>query len=523
MKKISNASAPRVGRKQWIVIAAILIVGAIAAAFILMSPVRSSGEGDGHGHSEAGGHGDEHGHSEEGGEHADHEGEEKAAKGPNGGDQLTDGDQAAEVLLSEAEGEPRLAVWLSRAGQAVAGQAATLTLKLVRPDGSEQEMPLRAQADGRYVSAEAIPEPHVFEATLIALVGGEPFLFTFSRDEGKVAMSDAQVRAAGVSLATAEPAPIRSGLQLPGEIRFNADRTAHVVPRVAGVVERVAADLGQQVRKGQVLAVLSSVAVSEMRAELQTAEKRRALAETTYQRERSLWEQKISPEQDVLQARQAFDEAAIAVANARQKLATLGAATGGTLGQIELRAPFDGMVVEKHIALGEAVREDSNVFTISDLSSVWAEFNVAARDLPQVRVGERVNVRATSFDAQASGKVTYVGALVGEQTRTAPGRVALANPQLAWRPGLFVNVELIAQEAAAPVTVPADALQSIEDQPVVFLRVPGGFVPLPVKPGRSDGKRVEILGGLQAGASVAAAGSFIVKSEQGKGSATHTH
>ena len=343
-------------------------------------------------------------------------------------------------------------------------------------------------------------------------------------DEGKVAMTDEQVKEANIALATATPGVIRSALQFPGEIKFNEDRTAHVVPRVGGVVDSVNANLGQQVKKGDLLAVVSSTTVSEIRAELQGAQRRRQLAKTTYEREKTLWEEKISPEQDVLQARQALREAEIATANASQKLLALGATTSSSsLGRFELRAPFDGIVVEKHISLGESVKEDANVFTISDLSTVWAEMNVAARDLPQVRVGEKAVVRASAFDAAANGTVSYVGSLIGEQTRTARARVVLPNPQGAWRPGLFVNVELTADEANAPVTISSDALQTLEDKPVVFLKVPGGFVPRRVELGRTDGNRVEIKSGLEPGATYAAEGSFVVKSEQGKSSATHTH
>ena len=86
-----------------------------------------------------------------------------------------------------------------------------------------------------------------------------------------------------------------------------------------------------------------------------------------------------------------------------------------------------------------------------------------------------------------------------------------------------MTVEVLADEKTSPVTVEASALQTMDDQPVVFLKVPGGFAPQPVQTGRSDGKRVEILKGLKPGATVAAAGSFVIKSEQGKSSATHTH
>jgi membrane fusion protein, heavy metal efflux system len=219
-------------------------------------------------------------------------------------------------------------------------------------------------------------------------------------------------------------------------------------------------------------------------------------------------------------------EAEIAVANASQKLKTLGAsASANALGAVELRAPFDAMVVEKHIAIGEAVREDTNVFTLSDLSTVWAEMSVGAGDLPRVLVGERVRVKASTADVVAEGKIAFVGSLIGAQTRTAPARVELSNPKGAWRPGLFVTVEVLTNdnETASPVTVDSAALQTVEDKTSVFVRVDGGFQTRPVRVGRSDGQRVEILDGMKAGEWYAANGSFIVKSEQGKGSATHAH
>ncbi|WP_236582129.1 efflux RND transporter periplasmic adaptor subunit [Hydrogenophaga sp. BPS33] len=345
-------------------------------------------------------------------------------------------------------------------------------------------------------------------------------------DEEKVALTDEQVKAAGIVIKESGAAVIRTTLQLPGEIRFNEDRTAHIVPRAAGVVESVSANLGQKVSRGQVLAVISSSAVSEVRSELQAATKRRELAQTTYERENTLWQQKISPEQDVLQARQALREAEIAVANATQKLRTLGASAGsGALGRVELRAPFDAMVVEKHIAIGEAVREDANVFTLSDLSTVWAEMSVGASDLAKVRVGERVRVKADAADVVADGKIAFVGSLIGAQTRTAPARVELSNPQGAWRPGLFVTVEVLTNDndKASAVTVDINALQTVEDKTSVFTKVDGGFVAKAVRVGRTDGQRVEILDGLKAGESYAADGSFVVKSEQGKSSATHAH
>lgn len=339
-----------------------------------------------------------------------------------------------------------------------------------------------------------------------------------------VRLTDEQRERAAISVEPSRPARMQSSHQFPGEIRFNDDRTAHVVPRVAGVAEAVPAALGQQVKKGEVLAVIASTSLSDQRSELLAAQRRLDLARSVYEREKRLWEEKISAEQDFLQASAALEEARIAVGNARQKLAAIGAgpATGG-LNRFELRAPFDGVIVAKHLTLGEAVKEDAVVFTVSDLSTVWADFVVAASDLPLVRVGEKVVIRSTSFEGQAEGKVSYVGALLGEQTRTATARVTLANPGMAWRPGLFVTVTVLGVASEVAVSVAADAVHEIDGRPSVFVAIPGGFAARPVKVGRTDGQRTEILQGLSAGEPVAAANSFVLKAELGKASAEHSH
>lgn len=354
---------------------------------------------------------------------------------------------------------------------------------------------------------------------------GEPAGHAEHADESVIRLNDAQLKGAGVGVEQAGPANIGTVSQLSGEIRFNEDRTAHIVPRLAGVVESVPANLGEHVKRGQVLAVIASTALAEMRSELLSAQRRLGLAQVTHDREKKLWQDKISAEQDYLQAQQVLREAEIAVQNARQKLDAIGAtgANGAALNRFTLRAPFDGIIVEKHLALGEAVKEDANVFTISDLTSVWAEIIVSAKDLEFVRVGEKVTIKATSLDSSATGTVAYVGSLLGEQTRTAKARVTLQNPKMAWRPGLFVNVELTRDAKQVPVAVLTDALQTVEGKNTVFAKVDGGYKAQVVKTGRNDGRYVEIVEGLAAGARYAASGSFVLKAEQGKGSADHDH
>jgi cobalt-zinc-cadmium efflux system membrane fusion protein len=341
------------------------------------------------------------------------------------------------------------------------------------------------------------------------------------KEANKIVMDEAQIKASEIHVASAGPMAIATVLQFPGEIQINDDRTVHVVPRVPGVAEAVLVSTGQSVKKGQPLAIFSSQMISEQRSALQTAQKRLSLATTIYQREKTLWEQKITAEQDYLQALQALREAEIAVDNSQQKLSALGVivnntATASSLNRFELRAPYDGLVVERNLSVGEAVKEDTPIFTISDLSTVWAEVHIPAKDLPHVHVGGKVTLRATAFDAETTGTVAFLGALVGELTRMAKARIVLANPQGTWRPGLFVSVQVKASDVQVPIAIATDAIQTLGTQQVVFERTDTAFIARPVKLGLNDGKHVQVLEGLAPGARYAAKGSYILKSELSK-------
>lgn len=343
-------------------------------------------------------------------------------------------------------------------------------------------------------------------------------------EEGALVLNEQQIQAAGIQLAKAQPRQISTLLSLPGEVRFDEDRTSHIVPRAAGVVESVKVNLGQKVKQGELLAVIASQQISDQRSELAASERRVELARTTFQRERQLWQDKISAEQDYLLARQTLQEAEIALNNARQKMNALsGSAVLAGGNRYELRAPFAGVVVEKHLGVGEVVSETSAAFTLSDLSQVWVTFGVFPKDLNKVQVGKPVKVSSTEMGIDVMGTVAYVGNLLGEQTRTATVRVSVANPDDSWRPGLFVAVQVATDTYSAAVTVPVEAIQTVEDKPSLFVRTAEGFITRHVELGVSENGFVEVRQGLEAGAQVATVGSFVLKSELGKASAEHAH
>lgn len=501
-------------RKQFVAVAAIVAAGLLLAGGILLTDAAPAGGG----HAEEGtGHAEDRHAQEAGGKKAE------AEKGPHGGRMLRDGDFAIEATIYELGVEPQFRLYAYRDGKPLELAPGDVRLVLERLGREPQRFSFVKEGD--YLKGNAVvEEPHSFRVKIEAVANGKTHTLGYEQVEAQVTMTDAQLQAAGVNLDTAGPGVITTTVKLPGEVKYNADRTVRVVPRLSGLVESVAASAGDRVRKGQVLAVISSQGLADQRSAYLAAQRRYELARSTYERERKLWEEKISAEQDMQQARAAMQEADIALQGARQKLGALGGAGSASgLTRFELRAPLDGIVTEKQVTVGQAVQEESALFTISDLSSVWVEANVPAAELASVAPGQRAIVRASGVDASAESRIRYVSPLVGEQSRSAIARTVLPNPRAAWRPGMPVTMEVVTGEKQVPVTVAAEGVQDLRDWKVVFGRYGNKLEARPLKLGASDGRRVEVLEGLQPGERYATTNSHVVKADIGKAGASHDH
>ncbi|AMV70616.1 RND family efflux pump membrane fusion protein [Desulfuromonas sp. DDH964] len=345
--------------------------------------------------------------------------------------------------------------------------------------------------------------------------------------EEVVRLSPEELKEFGIEVATAGPGRLDQYAELPGEIVLNADRLAHVVPRVPGIVREVRRTVGDAVNTGELLAVIESRELADAKAAFLAAAEREKLALANFDREERLWRKKISSEQEYLDARRALAEARIARNSAEQQLHALGFSEDylkslpehpdATYTRFEIRAPFAGTITEKHLALGENAKSDAEVFTIADLSSVWVDINVYQKDLTLIRQGQTVVIEIGHGIPQVSGKIAWVGPLVGEATRTAKARVVLANPEGTLRPGLFVTARVAVGNTAAGIVVPKSALQTFEERNVVFVQDEDGFEPRPVELGQKNANQVEILSGLEAGQTYVSQGAFTLKAQLSKG------
>jgi multidrug efflux pump subunit AcrA (membrane-fusion protein) len=183
------------------------------------------------------------------------------------------------------------------------------------------------------------------------------------------------------------------------------------------------------------------------------------------------------------------------------------------LGWYPLRAPFAGFITDKHLTLGEQVGDQESVMTIADLSSVWLRFNVYQKDLGVVKTGQAVTVDLGTGLPSARGTVTFVSPIVDKETRTAQARVELDNASGALRPGLYATVHVDVDPVAAPVLIPKAAVQVLDNEEVVFVETDDGFIPVPVRLGRSDDGRVTVLAGLEPGQRYVERGAFELKAQ----------
>lgn len=179
----------------------------------------------------------------------------------------------------------------------------------------------------------------------------------------------------------------------------------------------------------------------------------------------------------------------------------------------EVQSLLDGTIIEMHMTQGELIGTEAHAFTIADLDKVWAMLSVYQKDLDKIRIGQNSKVSIGSIDTEEMGKISYLSPIVDEKTRTASARVILNNQSGKWRPGMFVTAKVYVSETKAQVVIEKTALQTIDDEPVVFVKEGEGFIPQIVKVGKENDDNVEILSGLQAGQQYVSKGAFTFKAE----------
>ena len=326
-----------------------------------------------------------------------------------------------------------------------------------------------------------------------------------------------------------------------GQVDFEQDLIAHVTPRIPGRVEEVQADLGDTVRKGQILAVIDSIELGQAKADYLQARAQEELSRQNFERETGLYAEHISSEKEMLVAKAAHLASIAELRHSEETLRLYGLearqiqALSYEIGQVSLlpvRSPLAGRVVEKHVAVGEMVTPERSLFTIADMGHVWIWIDVYEKDVGNVHLEDDVSLAVDAYPGELfGGKVSYLSAQVDPGTRTVRARIDVENPQHKLRPGMFARVTVRDPhtESTDPhpsLVVPAGAVQRDGHEFVVFVSLGDGrFERREVEVGRAAEGVVEILSGLDEDDTVVIEGAFLLKSEASKGSmgAGHDH
>ena len=307
-------------------------------------------------------------------------------------------------------------------------------------------------------------------------------------------------------------------------VQANQNELAEVTTLIRGRVVKVHVDVGQDVKKGALLAMLHSMDLGVAEGDYLKAGARMHEAELAHLRAKDLYENKAVSLAELQRREAAMKTARAELREAKNRLELLGLPPEEInrldreltiKADMPLRAPFDGRVITRNITRGEVVETEQKLFTVANLTDVWVIGNVPEKDVRFIRKDQKVNVVLAAYPhAIFSGTITYVGDVLDPATRTMRLRVTVPNPDRLLKPEMFAIVSVFATSSPDALSVP---LASVQDGPggkMVFVqREDGAFEARTVKLGEEEGDVVRVLEGVKAGEQVVMKGSFALKSE----------
>jgi len=339
-------------------------------------------------------------------------------------------------------------------------------------------------------------------------------------DEGSaqkdlVVLTAQQISDAGIEVARPTVGGVSGAVTAPALIQGDPQGVQVVAASIGGRVVSLTRNLGQSVRQGDTLAVIQSREAASLKAEVEAAQARAALARSNLDREQRLFAERVSPKQDLIAARTAAIEANIALRLAQQQLGATGGG-GGALNRIAVRAPISGQIIARPALLGQAVDANAELFRVANLSRVTVAASLSPPDASKIGVGSRVEVSAAG--RRQEGRVTFVSPVLDENTRLIQIIASLDNTGGTWKVGEPVQVSfLVSAGSGGGIAVPTTAIQTVDNKQVVFVRTKEGFRAIPVRTGSLNGSQVIILSGLTGNEQIATTNSFTLKAELGKG------
>ena len=327
-----------------------------------------------------------------------------------------------------------------------------------------------------------------------------------------VTMTPQGVATSQITVAPADTGEVDAAILASATVEAMPDAEAVLTARAPGTVTRILSRIGDPVHAGQTLALVESRDASQIAADREAASARVTLATRQLARERTLLNPGVSPRADFETAQASL---AVAQADARRASAAAGAARVSRDGRsVAVISPVSGRVTSAAANLGQFVAAETELFRVADPRRLQITASVPPADASRVRTGDRVTL--TTNDGQTiEGRVRAATGVVDPQSRAATIVVTPTAGTSTLSPGQLVQARILATAGAARngIMVPQDAIQTLGEQSVVFVRTKTGFKARPIRIGSRSGGMVAIADGLAAGTPIATINAFLLKAE----------
>jgi RND family efflux transporter MFP subunit len=310
----------------------------------------------------------------------------------------------------------------------------------------------------------------------------------------------------GVVTTPVERRALERRVRTVGLVTVDESRVSHVHTKVDGWIETVyAAETGRIVREGDpLLTIYSPDLVSTQEEYLLALRTQKRLAESPFEEVRHSGDSLLRTTRDRLRL---WDIPEKDIRRLEE--------TGEVLKALTLYAPSAGYIMEKEHALpGVRVTPGMRLYEVADLSRVWVEADVYEFEAPLVEVGQEAKLTVAALPGRVfQGRCTYIYPTVEERTRTLTARFELANPRLALKPGMYVDVDVLAP-SAEQLAVAQDAVLDTGTRQIVFVQErEGTFRPREVTLGPRMAGYYPVLDGLEEGERVVSSPNFLIDSE----------
>jgi cobalt-zinc-cadmium efflux system membrane fusion protein len=327
-----------------------------------------------------------------------------------------------------------------------------------------------------------------------------------------LAISPQAIATSQITVAPAATGELDAAVLASATVASTPDAEAVLTARATGTITRIFSRIGDPVRAGQTIALVESRDASQIVADRASASARVTLASRQLARERTLLAQGVSPRADYESAQANL---AVAQADARRASAAAGAARVSSDGRsVAIVSPISGRITSAVANLGQFVAAETELFRVADPRRLQITANVPPADAARVQAGDRVEL-TTSDGRTIEGRVRSATGVVDAQSRTATVVVTPTAGTSTLVPGQLVQARIAASGGATKggVMVPQDAVQTLGDRTVVFVRTRQGFKPQPIRIGSRSGGMVAVAEGLAAGTPIATINAFLIKAE----------